>query len=300
MKKLLTIFLAVILIFSCVVLVACNNEEEESYIEKGYDIIVVAGQSNAVGNGVGNDDYLFAPQGKIYELCGEYNAYISGTGEDAKIVVNRISTNYFVRLAKTNVGSAWNVFENFALRFADKYRENNLYKTRKVLIVQTAVSGTGFAKEHWGVEDVLYERMCNMVSYAMSLEGKNRVVAFLWHQGEHDVEANPSFSYDQKKDFYYDKLNEMLTEFRREFGQVPFVCAGFTDQFVQRNLTQTQAVYEAINEVVRRNKKTGFVSNVEDLLSNDEKEHNGDIYHFCKQAQTILGERYYEKWLSIK
>ena len=300
MKKLLAIIFATMLIISSITLVACNSGGDKIYTEMGYDIIVVAGQSNAVGNGAGEDDYVFEPQEKIYELCGEYNAYVSGTGEDAKIVVDRISSKYFVRLAKDKVGSAWNVFDNFALRFADKYRENNLYETRKVLIVQTAISGTGFAKEHWGVGDVLYERMCNMVSYALSIEGENRVVAFLWHQGEHDVEANANFSYNQRKDFYYNKLNQMLTDFRKEFGQVPFVCAGYTSQFCEKYSAQSQAVYEAINEVVRKNRKTAFVSNTSDLLSNDEKVSNGDIYHFCKQAQTILGERYYEKWVRIK
>ncbi len=297
MKKVLTIFIAVIITLCSLTLASCK---EESYTERGYDIIVVAGQSNAVGRGEGEGDYEFAPQGKIYELCGEYNAYVQGVGEDAKIVVDRISTDYFVRLAKSKEGSAWNEYDNFALRFATEYKNNNLYKTRKLLIIQTPISGTGFAKEHWGVGDDLYERMCQMTRYALSLEGKNRLVAFLWHQGEHDAEANPSFSYAERKEFYYSKLNQMLTAFRTEFGLVSFVCAGFTKQFCEMYPTQCEAVYEAINEVVRRNRKTAFISNTEDLLSNDEKVRNGDIYHFCKLSQSILGVRYYNEWLRIK
>lgn len=300
MKKLLTIFLTVVFIFTSSLFISCAKEPDEYASEAGYDIIVVAGQSNAVGNGKGESSYTFANEGKIYELCGEYNAYVEGVGEEAKIVVNRISRRYFIRLAKTDVGSAWNKYDNFALRFATEYLNNNLSPKRQILIVQTAVSGTGFAKEHWGVEEVLYERTCSMVRHALSIEGKNRVVAFLWHQGEHDTEANPTFSFNERKDYYYDKLNQLVMSFRSEFGLIPFVCAGFTKQFCEMWPTQSLAVYEAIEKVVSENRKSAFVINTNDLLSNDEKVNDGDVYHFCKESQSILGLRYYQKWIDIK
>lgn len=39
----------------------------------------------------------------------------------------------------------------------------------------------------WGLQDDLYVRMMEMVDFARSLNAENRVVGFLWHQGETDA-----------------------------------------------------------------------------------------------------------------
>lgn len=272
-------------------------EEIKNYV---YDIIVLAGQSNAEGNGFGSDDYNFLDSDKIDFLKGEFSYSVKNDEFGNKYLDLKLSEDYYIEQAKYRIDDNGNEVGNFILPFANEYRKKHLQNGRKVLIVQTAIGGTGFSKNHWGKGDVLFDRMLKMVRYALSLNGKNRLVAFLWHQGEHDTVENAQLNFEQRKEFYYQKLNETLTTFRKEFGNVPFVCAGFTRLWFEKHIEQCKAVYEAIEKVVRENKKTAFVSNTHDLKSNAEQVGNDDQAHFSKEALSILGLRYYKNWSKLK
>ena len=47
---------------------------------------------------------------------------------------------------------------------------------RKILILRTAVGGTGFRDHRWGMTDDLYLQMMEMIRTALSLNPKNRNV----------------------------------------------------------------------------------------------------------------------------
>lgn len=87
-----------------------------------------------------------------------------------------------------------------ALIFAQEYVKSNLLAAdRKVLILRTAVGGTGFEREQWGPGCPVEERMHEMIQYALAMNPKNRIVAFLWHQGESDViEGNTPEKYEDQ------------------------------------------------------------------------------------------------------
>lgn len=259
-----------------------------------YDIIIIAGQSNAQGCGIGEDPFEYIPDDDILIERGDFSSLVKKTEYGNEYLDLKLSDNYYIEKATLKEGCGC-----FAFSFAKKYKEFDLEKGRKVLLIQTAIGGTGFSKKHWGVGDMLYERMCKMVRYALSLNSKNRLVSFLWHQGEHDTFENPQFNFEERKQFYYDNLNSMINSFRKEFGVVPFVCAGFTRQWLETYTSQSKAVYEAIKEVSKTNEKIAFIHNTHDLKSNAEKVSNGDEVHFCKEAQRILGLRYYDKWREI-
>ena len=76
---------------------------------------------------------------------------------------------------------------------------------RKVLIVKTAIGGTGFMRNHWGKGCPMTERAFKMIDYSLSLEENSRIVAVLWHQGEHDAFESPELSSLTRENFYFDK-----------------------------------------------------------------------------------------------
>ena len=66
---------------------------------------------------------------------------------------------YVIDIAKERANSSVTVGD-FSLTFAKRYIEQGLLKEgRKLLIVRTAVGGTGFKKGHWGERDFLFLRL---------------------------------------------------------------------------------------------------------------------------------------------
>ena len=124
-----------------------------------------------------------------------------------------------------------NVYGDLALTFAEKYVESGFLKeNRAVLIVRGAIGGTGFQKRHWGLQDKVYLKMLEMVEYALSLNPENKVVAFLWHQGEHDAfEGNAPENYKKQ-------LTALLKDLRKRYGNIPFLAGDFANELKSKNI----------------------------------------------------------------
>ena len=136
------------------------------------------------------------------------------------------------------------------------------------------------------------EEMLEMTDYALSLNKNNRVVAFLWHQGEHDAfEGNIP-------DVFGKQLSAMVSSVRKRYGEIPFIAGDFVREWKQKNIEICKPIVEKIQKVVELLGNAAFVA-TDDLLSNNEKIKNGDDIHFCRQALQILGQRYFEKYLEI-
>ena len=58
-----------------------------------------------------------------------------------------------------------------------------------------------------------------MINAGLSLNKNNRIVALLWHQGEHDTYENAQFSYDERDNplnrFTTDVIQQKVIQFRR-------------------------------------------------------------------------------------
>lgn len=91
--------------------------------------------------------------------------------------------------------------------------------------MRAAVGGTGFVKGMWGLKDQLYKKMLEMTDYALSLNHANRVVGFLWHQGECDAfEKN-------EPDVFKQQLASMIQDVRVRYGtELPFIAGDFAVQ----------------------------------------------------------------------
>ena len=132
-----------------------------------FDIIIIAGQSNAESSGVGpsyNEDWV--EDDDILMLKGGFNAKVAKKAYGNEYLDIEVSNEYYIEKAKdrNDNGVIRGVFGNY---FAKFYKENDLAKDRKILLVHTAIGGTGFAKWHWGLKDVLYKRMLSMTEEAL-------------------------------------------------------------------------------------------------------------------------------------
>lgn len=245
-----------------------------------YDIILQAGQSNADGYGHGPAEYPYIPDPRVLYLtagdpqAGEY--YPKG--------------EYEIRIAaeRPDPNRPGDILGDFSLGFAQKYVEEGfLAPDRKLLIVRAAVGGTGFLKHYWAVGDPLYERMLRMTDYALSLNPHNRLVGFLWHQGEHEA----AFLNDPKR--YHDQLLEVIESVKTRYGNrdLPFVCGGFCDQWAQENQPACDQIMAVIRSVAEE--AGGPYVETADLRSNDQKTGDGDTIHFCREDLQELGRRYF-------
>ena len=264
-------------------------------MQQPFDIIILAGQSNAVGYGCGDTEYSLQHMDQVSVLYDDQpEDYAKDENGKAYMAIYEPGKIKMIEATAGYTGS-------LAMRFADAYIENGfLTAGRKVLVVRCAVGGTGFCKGLWGVGQLLYRRMVDLVSYALSLNPDNRVVAFLWHQGECDAFENADWPFDKKQNTYYNQLKNLVLGVRAhcESSQLPFLCGGFTDDWSKDYREHCDAIISALNQVCEA---VGYAAYTDTtgLLSNNQRIGNGDTIHFCKDAVYTIGERYFGNYRSI-
>jgi len=252
-----------------------------------FDIIIQGGQSNAEGTGYGPVEKEYVPSENIWYLKA---------GETVEIIDDNLRITYLdapfrIEIAKEH-GEAENPIGDFSLTFAKEYEKSLLKADRKLLIVRSGIGGAGFKKGQWGIGKQLYTKLVELVDYALSLNAENRVVGFLWHQGEHDAfEKNEPSTF---KSALYAQVNDV----RRRYGNMPFIAGDFVNEWKSKNLADCEPIIEKINEVIKESGNGAFVQ-TSDLLSNNQKIGNGDDIHFCRESLHILGRRYFTAYQAL-
>ena len=251
-----------------------------------FDIIIEGGQSNAEGSGMGPVDDEYIPSPDILYLEAEKTVSPEGKIEFS-------DKPFSVEIAKER--PFYDTFlGDLALTFSEEYIKRGLLKKdRKILIIRAAVGGTGFQRKQWGIQDILYLKMLEMTDYALSLNPENRVVAFLWHQGEHDAwEGNTP-------DNYHKQLLALVDGVRSRYGKnLPLVAGDFVNEWKNSYIEITKPIVDIIRQVVNECGNARFVETA-DLPSNNQKLQNGDGIHFCRQSLHDLGRRYFEAFKSL-
>ena len=271
----------------------------KNFITDKLDIIILAGQSNASGCGLGETETPWVKDERILKFSEKYSADVAQTEYGNEYLDIKIIDEQTVSVADERNDGKGQKISGFDLAFAKEYANKYLEKDRKLLIVDTSIGGTGFSKKHWGVGDLLYERMFRLTDLALSMNNENRIVAVLWHQGEHDTFENAQFNYEERFEFYKSKFGAFMQGLRAKYGEQPFICAGFTSVWVGNYPEQCKAVLTACKEVLSNYSKTAMV-NTEDLKNNDAAIGNKDIVHFSKDACYKLGRRYFKAFEEIK
>ena len=233
---------------------------------RGTDVVLLAGQSNMVGFGLGFDATL---DGTPDPRIGQW----SQAGNRGRIVP---ATDPLLHPgpAAGRVG--------LGLSFARAYIATRP-PGRRILLVPAAVGGTGFANGHWNPGDDLFEGAVRRTRAALAAAPNACLAAILWHQGEADVGALSGPDYAAR-------LARTVAAFRARIGgahQVPFVTGGFEPDWVTSSPARL-AILEALAHLADTVAATINVS-ADGLAGNA-----GDRIHFDAASQRILGRRYFE------
>jgi hypothetical protein len=248
----------------------------QDYKDEIFDIILQGGQSNAEGCGTGPIVNEYQPNDNIL--------YMNNTDRE------KFTHEYFIETAQERVWGEDKVNE-FALSFAKEYQKKRLISRpgRKILILRTAVGGTGWRDKRWGMTDDLYLNMMAMIKAALELNPKNLLVAFLWHQGETDAGTGRE---------HYDHLSELVYSVRHTYNygvlDLPFIAGDFVSEWKLKNLQACEPTVQAIRDVCKD--VGGAFVETSDLKSNNQEHGNGDEIHFSRNALDILGRRYFESF----
>ena len=244
------------------------------FTKEAFDVIIQAGQSNAEGTSFGPTDEPYRPNDRVWYLLPDLTVVPA-----AEIVEEN------------------DIRSNFALSFAREYMQNGrLAEGRKLLILRTAVGGTGFLDQRWGMTDDLYLRMMDMTREALSLNPANRLVAFLWHQGETDAILGAKY------DSHYTSLRTLLGSVRDavRVPGLPFVAGDFVHHWRDSCMEACIPVLDAMRAVCRDCGHACFVE-TDNLPSNWQEigDARQDVIHFSRRAIYELGKRYYAAFADI-
>ena len=274
---------------------------ENKFSNMVFDIVVVAGQSNAEGYGVSFDNkpLIIADAYEIIDK-NKYGMKLKEDGSyDSLDFVYPVET-IIRELQERSVDEIYN--SDLSLSFVEEYKKSKFYSPeRKILVIKTGYGGSGFAFNQHGVGNPLYKRMIDMINVGLSLNKNNRIVAFLWHQGEHDAFENAWFSYEERYEYYYSNLLKEFLGVREEYKQFdfPIITGGLCRDWKKRYMIESEAIEKATIDVCEKIGNAKFVQ-TSDLPSNEEVIHNGDLDHFCKESILSLGRRYFEAFASLK
>lgn len=231
------------------------------YGQYGYDIIVLAGQSNMVGRYGPIDSTLDASDSSVYQF-----------GNDNMISV--IATDPLDNVDETanTVGPGLSIGKEYAKRF--------LQHGRKVLLVPVADGGTGFSDNRWNPGDDLAENAILKANLAMKAgSGVNRVVAIMWNQGETDS------AYTEGQ--YYSALSALVSYLRENIAtaeNAPFIVAQINPSSTQFG----QGVEHALETVPLKIEKTSIVGTSDLPLG-------ADSLHYTAASAREMGGRYIDK-----
>ncbi len=264
-----------------------------------YDIIILGGQSNAEGTGLGPTAVPYEADERILIMRdnGKYG-YEEQADGSMKYFVTEPYT--FITEVARERNDGEKDYGMFVLSFAKKYIEAGLLEDgRKLLIINGTSGGTGFAGGQWGVGHVLHERLKLMMNEARKDES-DRFVAFLWHQGEHDAFENADDAPKTRREIYREAISATISDIRRCAGNdsLPFIAGEFVSEWKDKNAVACDAVLAATADACEA-LGGGRLVKASDLPSNNQTVGNGDDIHFCRESLRILGERYFEAFADI-
>ena len=239
----------------------------KDFREEEFDIIIQAGQSNSDGTGYGMATEPYVPNELVWYLNNDFTI----TTAQECVNGNQIQSNY-------------------SLSFAREYlNSGRLLEGRKLLIVRTSIGGTGFLDHRWGLTDDLFLRMMDMIQTAVGLNENNKLIAFLWHQGETDAILNATYQ------VHYDHLITLINTVSTTYhcSALPFVAGDFVKHWKDENNSICAPVIQAIQDVCANYHKGCFVT-TDELLSNAQTYDCDDGIHFSRQSLYLLGIKYFQ------
>lgn len=240
-----------------------------------YDIIVVAGQSNATSRGLTRGQYPQFNNDRIWQI---------GRRSIPGAVVPASEPLESITYATSGKG--------FALPFARHYRDAFLAKDRRILIIPTAKGAMAVVGKdaYWKPDGEGVRETRSLITESLAAFPNSRVVAVLWHQGESDAGSPVPL--------YTSELTKTLNAIRGKHP-VPLLLGGMSPSIVATS-KKTAAIQSAIADVASTLPMAAYVS--PDGLESYGlmPAGNQDLAHFTAESQLELGERYFKAFSAIR
>lgn len=288
----------------------------------GYDVIVVAGQSNAVGAGRSPVGEMW--RDKYKEEAPELDARILQVNryEPVLSLVEATDTlqHFGYKDSKNNIG--------FGMAFARRYAAG-MNSNRKIILVPAARGGTSIG-EWLGEEDVIDPVTGKKVDLLASLHERlifalnqtkpngqpleNKFVALLWQHGEADIRLTALKLKGMSASVYVDKVGKLFGQIKNTYPAHKFsiligepvpgwntIPSGQTTISIERQKREFKSALLAFTDVaikrayVRSNSENpNFVK----LTSNYESGSGDDDIHYDARSQIALAQLYYNVFLT--
>lgn len=222
------------------------GSEQIYNVPDGYDIFLIAGQSNTYyGRDTGAtvpDATLDATDADIFQL-----RHFGGT--DGEVILAAEALDHYLDPPASTVG--------FALTFAKKYKLEVMAPNRDILLVPCGRSSSGFADNWWNEGDTLDLYCQTRVDLALTKgSGTNIIKGILWMQGETDALAGGAAVTN-----YQSNLLALIDRWRTHFGDstIPFIVGGMVPAWVAQD-ADYQAVQAALADIPNQRSYTGYAN----------------------------------------
>ena len=296
MKNFIKLFLLSPIAFSAM---GCNNTPKEP---KPVDVVVISGQSNAVGcthisciqRSIGSEKYREYMRG--YEgVQIAYDCWTKDVREDNSSYFysqNKSKDNDFVKvmLGQGNSQATFGPEIGIAERMHKKY-------TGKLFLIKYAC-GASNLKDNWAKRNSpMYNRFIEYVKSQMdNLKVKGyapTIKAFCWMQGEGD-------SYPGYYDEYYDNLKEFVGNVRTDLKELSgdkdmaFIDAGINNSPQWQYYRQ---VNEAKKQFANDSDNNFYIDTIEAGMHTDQEPFGDvDTAHYDTESQVLLGNLFAEQF----
>jgi len=246
-----------------------------------FDIVVSAGQSNSGGYGWGPTAEPYVPTDDVWFLNPDFSLTVAAENETGELEP--------VFAKHTDVKKCG----NFSLSFARIYMEEGMLRPgRKLLLVRAAIGGT-----EWAEGQSSYALLVQMIEAALKMNPKNKLAAFLWHQGESSVFEK--HTYEQ----HYGLVMKIANTVRGTFNApaLPFLVGQFVYEWEKYYAPEgVEPVARARRDAAADIPYGGYVESY-GLQSNAEAfgDLQGDHIHFCRDALYKFGYRYFDVFKQI-
>ena len=225
------------------------------------DLILVTGQSNALGAGTAYDWALDKPDSRVFAF--------TDNGWRVADLHQVWDLDKYPRNFPGGVPS-----NNFGLHFGKRIAASDVNRVVGFVLV----TAPGRPISHWNVDGLFFDQIRSKVSNAINqLPSKSSIDGILWHQGESDGGNDDSYS---------DALYQLIADFRSEswfdYGR-PFICgetAGLPVNAQLRKLERDSDPWTA-------------------CIAAEGLPTRGDDIHFSAEALRLIGKRYADQYLQM-
>lgn len=167
---------------------------------------------------------------------------------------------------------------SFVLDFAKSYANTYLAENRQVLIISNAIGSSPIS--NWVPGGQYMNKLIERLNIALNLEGENRVVAMLWHQGEADASMAEAT--------YKENLLNVINTVRTAVGNpnLPFIGGQTTGGAISDTVWQKLIQENSVSNI-------GFASSVGAEHSSKES------VHFSSAGYRFMAVKYFEQYQNI-